>query len=123
MARQSTPLATARQWIARFWRDEQGAIVASELLLIATLLVIGLIAALAAIRSAVVTELGDFAASVGTMNQSFSVGGTSSADGSFTAASAFADAADSGDSVGPDGQQAGGTSACIIVCSTVVNPG
>lgn len=106
----------------RFWREETGAIVTSELVLIATLLVIGIVAALAAVRSAIVTELADFSSSLGTMNQSFSVGGTSSADGSFTAASAFADAADAGDSVNAQGQQVG-PSACIVVCTSALSPG
>ena len=114
----SMPGAIAR----RFWREEEGAIVTSELLLIATLLVIGVVAALAAVRAAIVTELADFSSSIGTMNQSFSVGGTASADGSFTGASAFADAADAGDTVGPQGQQVG-PSACIVVCTSALSPG
>lgn len=126
MDRQGTPTNGLRAVLlditTRLWKDEAGAIVTSELLLIATLLVIGVVAALAAVRAAIVTELADFSSSIGTMNQSFSVGGTASGDGSFTAASAFADAADAGDTVGPQGQQVG-PSACIVVCTSALSPG
>lgn len=114
---------TSKQTAIRFWHDEQGVIVATELILIGTLLVLGLVAALAVVRAAIVTELGDFASSIGTMSQTYSVGGTAAADGSFTGGSAFSDAADSADDVGPGGQQVGGSSACIVVCSNVVTPG
>jgi len=126
MDRQGTPTNGLRALLldipTRLWKEESGAIVTSELLLIATLLVIGVVAALAAVRAAIVTELADFSSSIGTMNQSFSVGGTVSGDGSFTAASAFADAADAGDTVGPQGQQVG-PSACIVVCTSALSPG
>lgn len=99
----------------RFWREDDGVIVVTEMLLIGTILVLGLVAALAVVRAAIVTELADFAGSIGTMNQSFGFGGTSGADGAFTASSSFLDAADSGDVLGPNGQQAGGNAACLVV--------
>lgn len=58
----------------RFWADEAGFIVSSELVLIATIVVIGLIAGLAAVRDAVVGELADVGAAVGEVNQSYSFG-------------------------------------------------
>ncbi len=58
----------------RFWADEAGFIVSSELVLIATIVVIGLIAGLAAVRDAVVGELADVGAAIGEVNQSYSFG-------------------------------------------------
>jgi hypothetical protein len=43
--------------LRRLWQDEQGAIVSSEILVIATILVLGLMAAWAAVRNAVITQI------------------------------------------------------------------
>lgn len=43
----------------RFWSGEAGLIISSELILVITILVIGLIAGMAALRDAVTMELGD----------------------------------------------------------------
>ncbi len=45
-----------RNLLARFWRDDRGFIISVELLFIAVVLVIGIIAGWAALRSAVVSE-------------------------------------------------------------------
>ena len=60
------------------WSDEAGFIVSSELVLIATMLVIGLIVGLSEIQHAVVAELNDVADAVGSINQSFQYAGISS---------------------------------------------
>ncbi|HBN79501.1 MAG TPA: hypothetical protein DD473_27505 [Planctomycetaceae bacterium] len=52
-------------------KDEAGFIVSSELVLIATLLVIGLIVGLSSIQHAVVAELNDVADAIGAVNQSY----------------------------------------------------
>lgn len=73
----------------RFWQDEAGFVVSSELVLVATILVIGMTTGLATIRNAVVQELGDVAGSLGNINQSFTYSGvtghSSSTAGSFRA--------------------------------------
>lgn len=103
----------------RLWHEEDGALVVSELILIGTILVIGLVVGLSAIHTAIVTEMGDFAASFGSLNQSFSVGGTS-AIGASTAASGFVDNPDSGDTPITNAQ---GSSACIQVVDSAPTPG
>ena len=55
------------------YRDERGAIVSIELVVLATLVVIGLLAGLGTYRDALVQELGDSAAGVASLQQSFSV--------------------------------------------------
>lgn len=51
--------------------DEAGFIVSAELVLIATILVIGLIVGLSEVQHAVVTELNDVADAIGCLNQSY----------------------------------------------------
>lgn len=55
--------------------DESGFIVSAELVLVATLLVIGLIVGLSEIQHAVVSELNDVADAIGEVNQSYSYSG------------------------------------------------
>ncbi|WP_437190970.1 Flp family type IVb pilin [Planctomicrobium sp. SH527] len=55
--------------------DESGFIVSAELILVATLLVIGLIVGLSEIQYAVVQELNDVAESIGSLNQSYTYTG------------------------------------------------
>lgn len=61
--------------LTRFWQDEAGFVVSSELVLVATILVIGMITGLASIRNQVVQELGDLAQSIGAVNQSYTFSG------------------------------------------------
>jgi len=108
--------------LQRLWKEEAGAIVSSELVLIATLLVIGVVTGLSSVRTAVVTELGDVADAIGTINQSFSFGGTTGHH-SATSASAFTDTPDACDDVGQNCTQTGNTSHCLQVCTTPHAPG
>lgn len=55
--------------------DEAGFIVSAELVLVATLLVIGLIVGLSEIQHAVVSELNDVADAIGELNQSYTFSG------------------------------------------------
>ena len=79
--------------LTQLWNDEAGFIVSSELVLIATIVVIGLIAGLTAVRDAVVGELADVGAAVGDVNQSFSFGAITGHCSS-TAGSIFSDEGD-----------------------------
>ena len=57
------------------WNDEAGFIVSIELILIATIAIIGLITGLTAVRDAVVSELSDVAGAVQDLNQCYSFNG------------------------------------------------
>ena len=59
--------------LKQLWNDERGFVNSAELILIATLAVIGLIVGLATFRDAVIQELADTGAAVGQVNQSYSV--------------------------------------------------
>ena len=55
--------------------DEAGFIVSAELVLVATILVIGMIVGLSEIQHAVVAELGDVAEAIGALDQSYNYRG------------------------------------------------
>ncbi len=57
--------------------DEVGFVVSAELILVATLLVIGLIVGLSEVQHAVVSELNDVGDAIGNLNQSYAFTGFS----------------------------------------------
>ena len=59
----------------QLWRDESGAIVSSEIVVVMTTLVIGLIAGGVALQNAITEEMGDVGRAMQAFNQSFSFGG------------------------------------------------
>lgn len=59
----------------QFWVDDRGFVVSSELVLIATIVVIGLLAGLTTLRDQVALEMGDVAQSISVINQSYSLSG------------------------------------------------
>ena len=62
----------------KFWNDETGFIISSELILVATMVVISLIAGLVEVSFAVVGELNDISEAIGSLNQSYSFTGFTS---------------------------------------------
>jgi Flp pilus assembly pilin Flp len=77
----------------KLWNDNAGFVVSIELILIATIAVIGLIAGMTAVRDGVVSELSDVAGSVQDLNQSYSINGVTG-HASSTAGMDFDDATD-----------------------------
>jgi Flp pilus assembly pilin Flp len=89
--------------LKHFVNDESGFVVSAELVLIATLLVIGLIVGLSEVQHAVVSELNDVGEAIGRVNQSFfytgfakfkTCGFSGGRIAAFTAGSAFIDSTD-----------------------------
>jgi len=66
-----------RQLMLRMWQDDSGALIATEWVFVATILVLSLVVGLKAVESAVEGELVDLANAIGSLNQSFSFGGSS----------------------------------------------
>jgi len=62
--------------LQRFWADEAGFVVSSELVLVATMLVIGLCVGLTSLRNQVVQELVDTGAAIGMFSQGYEYTGT-----------------------------------------------
>ena len=100
--------------VYRLWSDEAGFIVSTELALIATILVIGLIVGLTSIRDQVVQELADIAGMVSQLNQSYSFSAITGHHSS-TAGSYGTDNVDSCDQV--CGDVGGNGSVCVDVCN------
>ena len=94
----------------KLWNDENGFIISSELVLIATILVIGMIVGLKSVRDAVVTELADVAQAIANIDQSYSYSGTLGHE-AFTDGSFFFDAPDFCDT----DQTADINSKCVLV--------
>ena len=97
--------------LRKLWNDEAGFIISAELVLIATILVIGMIVGLVSIRDQVVQELADVAGAISHMNQTYSFSGITGHT-SITMGSAFTDRFDFCDEV-PD--QTGGGAVCVDV--------
>ena len=62
--------------LRRLWNDEAGFVVSSELVLVATMLVIGLVVGLTSLRNQVVQELADTGAAIGMISQGYEYTGT-----------------------------------------------
>ena len=84
--------------LTKFWNDEAGFVVSSELVLIGTILVLGVVVGLATVRDQVVQELGDLALAISNINQSYSFSGVTGHTSS-TAGSMFADLTDFCDTI------------------------
>jgi hypothetical protein len=61
----------------KFWNDEYGAIISSEIATVGSVLVIGSVAGLAQLRDSVANELIETGAAIQGLNQSYSVQGIS----------------------------------------------
>ena len=96
----------------QLWNDETGFIVSAELVLVATILVIGMITGLTSVRDAVISELADVGQAISNINQSYSYGGAVAHCGS-TAGSVFVDQTDFCDITGTSC-----LSRCLVICGT-----
>lgn len=61
--------------LSRLWSEQQGAIISAEIVLVASILVLGVVVGLASLRDSVVTELADVGQAIGNLDQSFSFSG------------------------------------------------
>lgn len=85
-------------------RDESGFIVSIELILIATIMVIGLIVGMSAVRDAVISELSDVAGAVQDLHQGYTIYGVrghsaSTAGMDFVDYRDFCDSAEDGNTI------------------------
>jgi len=99
------------------WCDDRAFVVSTELVLIATILVIGMVVGLTTARDQVVQELADVAAAASRAEQAFSFSGITGHSAS-AAGSAFDDTVDFCDNVNGIGTQVdppGQPAACVSV--------
>lgn len=105
--------------IRMFIRDEAGFVVSAELVLIATVLILGLIVGLSSIQHAIVSELNDIGDATGNSNQSYWYTGFSKekdfGNGGFSAYTRGSAAGDPQDDCDND--------QCDISCDVPVNEG
>ena len=78
-------------FLRKLWADDCGAVMASELLFLYTMLVVGTVSGLTAMRQAMVSEMVETANSLLALNQSYSFSGQSIAGVAYTAGSSATD--------------------------------
>ena len=100
--------------LKRLWSEEVGAIVSAEIMLVATILVIGMIVGLKSVRDSVVTELADVAQAFANVSQSYSYSGVAGHH-AFSGAGSFTDASDFCDTLAND--NSGQQSKCVVICT------
>ena len=107
-----------------FWSDDRAFVVSSELILIATILVIGMVVGLVTLRDQVVQELADVAAAVSRTEQDFSFSGITGHSAS-AAGSLFDDTVDFCDNINGIGTEVdpGGQPAACVNVSVDALPG
>jgi hypothetical protein len=101
--------------LKKIWTDQRGFVATTDLILIASILVLGMIVGLATLRNSVVQEFGDLATALGRLNQSYSYTGNvydpeDSDAYAQVAGSDYTDEPDFGDDGDPEGQPAAGIS-------------
>jgi Flp pilus assembly pilin Flp len=98
------------EMLRRFWKDEAGFVVSAELILIATILVIGLIVGLAVLRNQIVQEIVDVAMAIGSVSQSYCFSGTAKPFVAWTDGTCYVDLIDFCQSPQQPGEEPGGIS-------------
>ena len=69
-----------RHLVVKLWKDDCGALIATEWVFVATILVLGSITGLVMVRQAILTELSDFANALMSLNQSYAFTGQSNCE-------------------------------------------
>src|SRR4051812_15638023 len=86
--------SVVRRLLTRLWNDDRGALIATEWVFVATLLILGIITGLIAVRQSLLSELTEFANAAMALNQSFSFAGQSNCLSSTSGSAAFDDLSD-----------------------------
>lgn len=114
--------------LKKFWNDDHAFVTTSDLLILCTILVLGVIVGLTTLRDQVVQELGDLAGAIGEMNQSYSYGSSTIVFAGATliaAGSEFTDNADDcepGSTEGSANNDASGSAAACIQLAIPATP-
>jgi hypothetical protein len=99
--------------LRRLWNEETGAIISAEIMLVATILVLGVIVGLKSVRDSVVTELADVAQALANVSQSYSFSAVSGHH-AYTGGGLFTDGRDFCDT---DAATDAGNSKCVLICT------
>src|SRR5687767_11233455 len=106
--------ATMKNFFHRLWAEQTGAIVSAEVMLAASILVIGVIVGLKSVRDSVVTELADVAQAVANVSQSYHYSGVEG-HGSESGGGCYEDKQDFCDTPWGDGN--GDNAKCVNVAA------
>jgi Flp pilus assembly pilin Flp len=82
------------QVFRRLWSDEAGFVISTELVLVATILVIGMIVGLTELRNQVVEELVDVSQAIGSLSQTYAYTGVGKSGVAYTDGSYYNDLVD-----------------------------
>jgi Flp pilus assembly pilin Flp len=104
------------QVFRRLWSDEAGFIISTELVLVATILVIGMIVGLTELRNQVVEELVDVSQAIGSLSQTYSYTSIGKSGVAYTDGSYYNDLVDFCQSSQTPGQPPGG----IVISTNVI---
>jgi Flp pilus assembly pilin Flp len=96
--------------LRRFWNDDAGFVISAELILIATILVIGLIVGLTVLRNQIVQELVDVGQAIGAVSQGYCYSGTFKPFVAWTDGSSYVDLVDFCQAPQQPAQEPGGIS-------------
>jgi hypothetical protein len=99
--------------LQRLWGDDSGVILTLEIILIATVVLLGVLVGLASLRDGIITELADLGGSISNLDQSYVLHGAVS-HSSATAGTVFNDLNDFGDD--PDDPIVV-NERCLVVCA------
>lgn len=104
-----------QKFLNNLWNDEHGFVVSSELIFVATLLVVGLVTGLSEVRNQVLGELADVADAISELDQSYSFHQVTSTNAS-TKGAFVVDQNDVGEGDGANQDQtAGALGSCLNV--------
>jgi len=103
--------------LQRLWKDEAGFVVSAELILVASIAVLGLVAGLATVRNSITNELADVGGAIDGLNQSYGIAAVVAHSGDGTSSTVFNDARDFCDADATGGQAMG----CVAFNDTVTN--
>ena len=103
--------------LKRLWNDEAGFVVSTELVLLATVAVVGLITGITAVRDGVVAELSDVAGAVQELNQGYQFNGIQG----HNAASAGTQYIDQLDDCDSNDDPAATADNCIVIVPNTIN--
>lgn len=108
-----------KTFCVKLWQDETGFVISSEMVFIATIVVIGMVTGLATVRDQVALELADIADAVSELDQSYSYAAVTATVGS-VAGSSFNDQPDFCEQVGAGADQNGaaGTQCVVLTVGT-----
>ena len=104
-----------RKFLHQLWKDEHGFVISSELVFVATILVIGMVTGLSTVREQVLGELGDVADAISEIDQSYAYSAVTG-HASSTAGVVFFDQNDFCEGAGPNDQNPGtGLPQCLNI--------